>query len=38
VTRTENGGDPGLAERIAALEAEVAELRSVVDRLRPLLD
>jgi uncharacterized protein YceH (UPF0502 family) len=42
VTRThdapENHDDPGLSERIAALEAEVAELRSVVDRLRPLLD
>ena len=29
--------DPGLAERVSALEAEVAELRSVVDRLRDLL-
>jgi uncharacterized protein YceH (UPF0502 family) len=33
-----NGGDPGLAERVESLEAEVAELRSVVDRLRLLLD
>jgi uncharacterized protein len=41
VTRThaapEEHDDPGLSERIAALEAEVAELRSVVDRLRPLV-
>lgn len=29
--------DPGLGERVTALEAEVAELRSVVDRLRDLL-
>ena len=28
----------GLSERVTALEAEVAELRSVVDRLKPLLD
>ena len=38
VTRSEDHDDPGLSGRIAALEAEVAELRSVVDRLRPLLD
>ena len=38
VTRTEKQDDPGLSERLEALEAEVAELRSVVDRLRPLLD
>jgi uncharacterized protein len=30
--------DPGLEGRVAALETEVAELRSVVDRLRALLD
>jgi uncharacterized protein YceH (UPF0502 family) len=29
--------DPGLEGRVAALEAEIAELRSVVDRLRDLL-
>lgn len=34
----ETRDDPGLGERVAALEAEVAELRSVVDRLRVLLD
>jgi uncharacterized protein YceH (UPF0502 family) len=33
--RTRN--DPGLGERVTALEAEVAELRAVVDRLRDLL-
>ena len=33
----ETQDDPGLAERVSALEAEVAELRSVVDRLRDLL-
>jgi uncharacterized protein YceH (UPF0502 family) len=48
VTRTERAteaaaapetrNDPGLGERVTALEAEVAELRSVVDRLRDLLD
>lgn len=37
VTRTKNADDPGLEERVSALEAEVAELRSVVDRLRDLL-
>ena len=29
--------DPGLGERVTALEAEVAELRAVVDQLRDLL-
>lgn len=39
VTSTvETRDDPGLAGRVTALEAEVAELRSVVDRLEPLLD
>ena len=37
VTRAETRDDPGLGERVTALEAEVAELRSVVDRLRELL-
>jgi uncharacterized protein YceH (UPF0502 family) len=37
VTRTQTRDDPGLSERVTALEAEVAELRSVVDRLRDLL-
>lgn len=36
VTRTPS--DPGLGERVTALEAEVAELRAVVDRLRDVLD
>jgi uncharacterized protein YceH (UPF0502 family) len=38
VTRSEKRDDPGLSERVTALEAEVAELRSVVDRFRLLLD
>jgi uncharacterized protein YceH (UPF0502 family) len=39
VTRAEAApGATDVAARVAALEAEVAELRSVVDRLRPLLD
>lgn len=38
VTRSENDDDPGLGERVTALEAEVAELRAVVDRLRQVLD
>jgi uncharacterized protein YceH (UPF0502 family) len=38
VTRTEKHDDPGMEERVTALEAEVAELRSVLDRLKPLLD
>jgi hypothetical protein len=38
VTGTEKQDDPGLEERVTALEAEVAELRSVLDRLKPLLD
>jgi uncharacterized protein YceH (UPF0502 family) len=38
VTRTEKQDDPGLEERVTALEAEVAGLRSVLDRLKPLLD
>lgn len=37
-TSAGNGDDPDLRERVTALEAEVVELRSVVDRLRELLD
>ena len=35
---TEKQDDPGLGERVTALEAEVADLRAVVDRLREVLD
>ena len=43
VTRTdapapETRDDPGLVERVESLEAEIAELRSIVDRLREVLD
>lgn len=38
LTSARNDHDPGLRERVTALEAEVAELRSVVDRLREVLD